>query len=206
MAQSKDFYAVLGVPASATQEEIKKQYRKLAKKYHPDANSSDAKATERFKEVSEAYHVLGTPAKRKQYDEMRRLGAFDGFGPSRAAQPGGGSGGGGFRGGGQAADFNPGDFAGFSDIFNSMFGLGRNTKSRGPERGQDLEYTIEVPFRTAATGGKAPVELEVTEECSTCRRTGGAPGSKMKPCPECNGRGTISFGQGGFAVQRPCPA
>src|ERR687892_2268439 len=100
MAQTKDFYAVLGVPSTATQDEIKKAYRKLAKKYHPDANASDAKAAERFKEISEANNVLGDPAKRKQYDEMRRLGAFGGFGggarsgprPSGGPRPGGGAG------------------------------------------------------------------------------------------------------------------
>src|SRR6266513_833298 len=103
MAQSKDYYAVLGVSASATQDEIKKQYRKLAAKHHPDKNPSDAKAADRFKEISEAYHVLGDAEKRKQYDEMRRLGAFGGFGDSRTragARPRGGAPpGGGFSGG-----------------------------------------------------------------------------------------------------------
>src|SRR5512132_3100423 len=98
MAQTKDFYAVLGLPSTATQDEIKKAYRKLAKKYHPDANASDAKAAERFKEISEANNVLGDPAKRKQYDEMRRLGAFDGggfggFGGARSARGAGARGG-----------------------------------------------------------------------------------------------------------------
>src|ERR1051325_10455072 len=100
MPQTKDFYAVLGVPSSATQDEIKKAYRKLAKKYHPDANANDAKAAERFKEISEAHNVLGDAAKRKQYDEMRRLGAFEGFSGSRAGAPGGFSGFGGRSGAG----------------------------------------------------------------------------------------------------------
>src|SRR5919199_154079 len=167
MAQTKDFYAVLGVSASATQDEIKKQYRRLAKKYHPDANPNDAKAGERFKEISEAYNVLSDPEKRKQYDDMRRLGAFGGFG-----------GGGGARAGG--------------------------ARSR-TERGQTVEMTLEIPFRVAALGGKVPVQLEVNEECPTCHGTGGAPGATMRTCPECNGRGVVSFGQGGFAVTRPCP-
>lgn len=207
MPPTKDYYAVLGVPASATQDEIKKLYRKLAKKFHPDANPNDPKAAERFKEVSEAYNVLGDREKRKQYDEMRRLGAFGGgfgggFGGARGGRPSPGAGpqAGGFR----FEDLDLGGLGGFGDLFSSMFGGGRG-RSRGPERGQDVERSLEVPFRTAATGGKVPVEMEVTEECETCHGSGGAPGAKFTQCPECGGRGTISFGQGGFAVQRPCP-
>jgi len=209
MAQNKDFYAVLGVSASATQDEIKKQYRKLAAKHHPDKNQNDPKAAERFKEISEAYQVLGDADKRKQYDEMRRFGAFGGgFGGAGARRPGGpGAGGappGGFSGGNfRFEDVDLGGF-GLGDIFGSMFG-GGGRKSREPERGQDVEVTLEVPFRTAAQGGKVHIELEVNEECPVCKGTGGAPGAKMHTCPECGGRGTISFGQGGFAVQRPCP-
>ena len=203
MAPTKDYYAILGVPASMSQDEIKKQYRKLAKKFHPDANASDPKAAERFKEVSEAYSVVGDVAKRKQYDEMRRLGAFGGgfTGQRTGARPSApGAPPGNFK-------FEDLDLGGFGDIFNSMFGAGgRNQRSRGPERGEDVERSLEVPFRTAATGGKVPVDLEVTEECDTCHGTGGAPGARMQTCGECGGRGTISFGQGGFAVQRPCPA
>ena len=212
MAQNKDYYAVLGVSASATQDEIKKQYRKLAAKHHPDKNSSDPRAAERFKEISEAYQVLGDAEKRKQYDEMRRYGAFGGFGggprPGRAgARPGSpgagpfpGSGSGGFR----FEEVDLGGLGGLGDIFSSMFGAGR-AKPNQPERGQDVEVALEVPFRTAAIGGKVNIELEVNEECPVCKGSGGAPGSKVQTCPECGGRGTISFGQGGFAVQRPCP-
>ena len=214
MAQTKDYYAVLGVSSTATQDEIKKAYRKLAKKYHPDANRNDAKAAERFKEISEAYNVIGDAEKRKQYDDMRRLGAFSGFGagqrpggqPGAGAPWGGGSGteGGNFR----FEEFDIGGLGGLGDLFSSMFGGGRagaGPRSRGPERGQTLEVTVEVPFRVAALGGKVPVELEVTEECATCHGNGAAPGAAFKTCPECNGRGVISFGQGGFAVNRPCP-
>src|SRR5256714_12860605 len=209
MAQNKDFCAVLGVPASATQDEIKKQYRKLAAKHHPDKNPNDAKAADRFKEISEAYHVLGDAEKRKQYDEMRRLGAFGGFGDPRTragARPRGGAPpGGGFSGGNFTfEDIDIGGLGGLGDIFGSMFGGGAR-RSREPERGQDVETTLEVPFRTAVLGGKVNIELEVNEECPVCKGTGGAPGSKMQTCPECGGRGTVSFGQGGFAVQRPCP-
>ncbi|MEX2153841.1 MAG: J domain-containing protein [Gemmatimonadaceae bacterium] len=213
MAQNKDFYAVLGVPASASQDEIKKQYRKLAAKHHPDKNPSDAKAAERFKEISEAYHVVGDAEKRKQYDDMRRLGAFGGFGGG--ARSGGGrpgargagarDGGSGFSGGFRFEEVDLGGLGGLGDIFGSMFGGGASRNRNQPERGQDVEVTLEVPFRTAVLGGKVNIDLEVNEECEVCKGTGGAPGAKMQPCPECGGRGTISFGQGGFAVQRPCP-
>src|SRR5262245_39153400 len=198
MAQSKDFYAVLGVPSSASQDEIKKQYRRLAAKHHPDKNPNDARAAERFKEISEAYNVIGDDEKRKQYDDMRRLGAFQGFGgrPGGAGARGGardgagaGYGGGGFR----FEEVDLGGLGGLGDLFGSMFGGGR--RSREPERGQDVEVTLEVPFRTAVLGGKVPIELEVNEECPVCKGSGGAPGSKMQTCPECGGRGSISFGQ-----------
>src|SRR5947207_9928168 len=211
MAQSKDYYAVLGVSASASQDEIKKQYRKLAAKHHPDKNASDPKAAERFKEISEAYHVLGDAEKRKQYDQMRQLGAFGGFGGgARRGGPfgqgpatGAGTTGGSFR----FDEFDIGGLGGLGDIFSSMFGGGTRAggRSRGPERGQDIEAVLQIPFRVAALGGKVPIELEVNEECPTCHGSGAAPGAKLQTCPECAGRGTISFGQGGFAVQRPCP-
>jgi molecular chaperone DnaJ len=218
MAQ-KDFYAVLGVSASATQDEIKKQYRKLAKKYHPDANASAPKAAEKFKEISEAYTVLGDEEKRKQYDEMRRLGAFSGFGggsarPRPGQRPTGspsssGTAGAGQSGGYRYEDFDIGGLGGLGDLFGSMFGNqargGRPGAARAPEQGQSVESTLEVPFRTAALGGKVPIQLELNEECGTCHGSGAAPGATIKTCPECSGRGTISFGQGGFAVNRPCP-
>src|ERR1700681_2219320 len=216
MAQSKDFYNVLGVSSTASQDEIKKAYRKLAKKNHPDANASDAKAAERFKEISEANNVLSDPAKRKQYDEMRRYGAFDGasggFGGGRPRAGGaGGFGGGCSRGGEQTInfqDFDIGGLGGLGDLFSSMFGGGEAreaSRSRGPERGETVEASLDIPFRTAARGGKVPIELEVREECPTCHGSGAAPGAQLKICPECNGRGVISFGQGGFAVNRTCP-
>lgn len=211
MATNKDYYAVLGVSASATQDEIKKQYRKLASKHHPDKNQGDPKAADRFKEISEAYQVIGDEEKRKQYDQMRQLGAFGGGRPG----PGGrGTGFGGGFGTGQPGggnyryeEFDIGGLGGLGDIFSSMFGGGARSgaKQQRAERGQDIEATLEIPFRTAALGGKVPVDLEVNEECQTCHGSGAAPGAKIQTCPECSGRGTISFGQGGFAVQRPCP-
>jgi len=212
MAQ-QDYYAVLGVPASASQDEIKKQYRKLAAKHHPDKNPTDPKAADTFKAISEAYQTLGDAEKRKQYDQMRQLGAFGGFG--------GGPRGAGTRSAGGAPpggpnvrfdEFDIGGLGGLGDIFSSMFGGGggprggpSGARSRGPQRGQDVESTLEIPFRTAALGGKVPVELDLNEECGTCHGTGAAPGAKLVTCEECKGRGTISFGQGGFAVNRPCP-
>jgi molecular chaperone DnaJ len=219
MAQTKDFYSVLGVSSSASQDEIKKQYRRLAAKHHPDKNPNDAKAAERFKEISEAYTVLGDADKRKQYDDMRRLGAFGGFGGARGgarpssggARPSGSSAGGGFSGDQnfRFQDFDIGGLGGLGDLFSSMFGGGpeRPTggRQRGQQQGQTVETTLEVPFRVAATGDKVSVELEVNEECDVCNGNGAAPGATFKVCPECNGRGVISFGQGGFAVNRPCP-
>jgi len=217
MAPTKDFYAVLGVSSSASQDEIKKQYRRLAAKHHPDKNPNDAKSAERFKEISEAYTVLGDAEKRKQYDDMRRLGAFGGFGGARSGggprpsgagtRPGGGPGAGdqNFR----FQDFDIGGIGGLGDLFASMFGGGAErpggARQRGQQPGQTVETTLEVPFRVAATGDKVSVELEVNEECDVCMGSGAAPGATLKVCPECNGRGVISFGQGGFAVNRPCP-
>ncbi len=223
MAQSKDYYAVLGVSPTAEQDEIKRQYRHLAKQYHPDANKNDPKAADRFKEISEAYNVVGDAEKRKQYDDMRRLGAFGGFGggaggpfagpfgagAARGGRPGAAGAAGAGAPGGAQFDFSNvdvGGIGGFGDIFSSIFGgQARGAGRRGPEAGQTVETTVEVPFRTAALGGKVPVELEVSEECDTCHGNGAAAGATFRQCPECNGRGTISFGQGGFAVNRPCP-
>jgi molecular chaperone DnaJ len=195
---AKDFYQVLGVPDSASQDEIKKAYRRLAKQYHPDANPDNSAAADRFKEISEAHSVLSDPEKRRQYDQMRRLGAFEGgprrssAGPRTAGAPGDVG----------AEGFDFGDFGGLGDIFSSIFGRGAR---QAEPRGESLEAVVEVPFRVAALGGKITVTLPVTDACPTCAGSGGAPGASWSTCPECNGRGTISFGQGGFAVNRPCP-
>jgi molecular chaperone DnaJ len=192
---AKDFYQVLGVPDSASAADIKKAYRKLAKQYHPDANPNNAQAAERFKEISEAHATLSDAAKRKQYDQMRRLGAFD----AAARRPPSG----GRAGSYQTEDIEFGDLGNFGlgDIFSSIFGKGR----REEPRGETLEAVVEVPFRVAALGGKVPVTLPVTEPCDTCKGSGAAPGATLDTCPECKGRGTIAFGQGTFTVNRPCP-
>ncbi|HEY7637304.1 MAG TPA: J domain-containing protein [Gemmatimonadales bacterium] len=194
----KDFYQILGVPDSASQDDIKKAYRRLAKQYHPDANPNNPSAAERFKEISEAHSVLSDAEKRKQYDRMRRLGAFEDIPRRRpaGARPGGTETG---DLGGEGFEF--GDFGGLGDIFSSIFGRGR----REEPRADVLEAVVEVPFRVAMLGGKVPVTIPVSETCPTCTGSGGAPGATWSTCPECNGRGTISFGQGGFAVNRPCP-
>ncbi len=200
---AKDFYQVLGVPDSASQDDIKKAYRKLAKQYHPDANPYNAAASERFKEISEAHAVLSDADKRKQYDQMRRLGAFDGMPRQRAGASRAGASRGAGAGPGDASEsFDFGDIGGLGDIFSSIFGRGRREEPTGAET---VEALVEVPFRVAALGGKIPVTIPVTDPCPTCAGSGGAPGATWSTCPECNGRGTISFGQGGFAVNRPCP-
>ena len=209
-----DFYAILGVSSTATADEVKKQYRRLAKKYHPDSNKSDPKAADRFKEISEAYTVVGDVDKRKQYDDMRKYGSVGGFteawrnAGNTARRPGPtstGANSGQHAGNPRFDDFDIGGLGGLGDLFGSVFGT-RTKGARSPERGPDVELTVEIPFRTAVTGGKVPIELDLVEECPTCKGNGAAPGATIKTCGECNGRGTISFGQGGFAVNRPCPA
>src|SRR2546422_644571 len=137
---NKDYYSVLGVAEKATAEDIKKQYRRLAKQHHPDSNKSDPKSAERFKEISEAYQVLGDDKKRKQYDEMRRLGAFEGFasrGPTNAR--GGAPRQAGQAGGARFEEFDIGGLGGLGDLFSSMFGGGRSQRQSGPEPGQSVE-------------------------------------------------------------------
>lgn len=208
-AAKKDFYEVLGVSEKATPEEIKKTYRKLAKQYHPDANPNNPQASDRFKEIGEAYSVLSDAEKRKQYDQMRRLGAFGGMGrTTSSARPGAG---GGFQSEpGLSFEDLQGGFGNISDLFSSLFDLGKKTaqgaRKRGPEKGQNVEYVVEVPFLTAAMGGRVTVDVAITEDCATCGGDGAKPGTQLRSCAECAGSGNVSFGQGGFAVKRPCPA
>jgi molecular chaperone DnaJ len=200
---TKDFYKILGVAENASGEEIKKAYRKLAKQYHPDANPSDATAADRFKEVSEAYSVLSDETKRKQYDQVRKYGGLGGF-RSGPAPRGGPS---------QPEGFtfeDLGGLGGIGDIFGSIFDFGRKrggpTRGQAPQRGQNVEYAVEISFETAARGGKISITVPVSEPCGTCGGSGAAPGTSPTTCPECKGSGVVTFGQGGFAVTRPCPA
>lgn len=206
-ATGKDYYRVLGVAETASPAEIKKAYRRLAKEYHPDANPGNAAAAERFKEIGEAYAVLSNPEKRKQYEQMRRMGAWTGNATpgsnaaGRASRPSGDE--------SQVSFEDLRDFGNLGDLFSSIFDRGRRGWSRAKgaaERGSDVETTVQIPFRLSVLGGKIPIRVPVSDACDTCAGSGDAPGTRPRPCPECQGSGTISFGQGGFAVQRPCPA
>ena len=202
---TKDYYQILGVAETAAADDIKRAYRKLAKQYHPDANPNDPTAAERFKEVGEAYGVLSDSTKRTQYDQMRKMGPFGGF---RSGRPGAGAGGM----GAQGFEFDLGDISsmgGLGDLFSSMFDFGRRGRSSGtasaPQRGQNVEYTVEVSLAMAARGGRLNVSIPMSQSCSVCGGSGATPGTGMATCPECGGSGTVAFGQGGFAVTRPCP-
>jgi molecular chaperone DnaJ len=190
MARSPDPYKTLGVERKASADEIKKAYRKLARKYHPDTNK-DPGAEERFKEISEAYDVLSDPEKRKKFD---RGGIFT------TANPFGG-GGGGAAGGATAADFG-----GFSDILSGIFntGGGRTRTRPASERGRDLETTVSLSFDQAVKGAQVPVSVATHSACPTCRGTGAEPGTQPIVCPVCQGRGVESQGQGLFSITRPC--
>src|SRR5690349_5276784 len=195
MASQRDYYQILGVSETATTDEIKKAFRRLAKQYHPDRNPNKPQAAERFKEINEAHDVLSDPEKRKKYDQLRRYGAFAGGG--RGPAPGGGASGADF-------DFSAlGSFGGLGVLFSSIFGR-RGADAHSAEE-DEIATSVSVPFRVAALGGKVPVTLTLPEVCPTCSGSGGAPGTTFSTFPECKGRGTISFGQGGFAVTRPCP-
>jgi len=200
MAAQRDYYQVLGVAETATTDEIKKAFRRLAKQYHPDRNPNNPQAAERFKEINEAHDVLSDAEKRKKYDQLRRYGAFAGGGG------GGGFGGSARRGGRTTAadsgDFDISDLGGLGDIFSSIFGRRGAGRDAEPE---ETETQVTIPFRTAALGGTVPITLAMPEVCPTCGGSGAAKGAKVDTCPECKGRGTVSFGQGGFAVNRPCP-
>jgi molecular chaperone DnaJ len=189
---NKDFYKVLGVAKDAEAGAIKKAYRKLARENHPDSNPGNAPAEERFKQVAEAYDVVGDGAKRKEYDEMRSLYA-------------GGGGGAGF-GGGQNVNFGGGGFD-LNDLLGGRFGGGgQRASARRPSRGADLETEASIAFTDALEGTTIALRLSSEAACETCRGTGGKPGTKPHVCPTCGGSGMVVNNMGGgFAMNETCP-
>jgi molecular chaperone DnaJ len=193
MAARPDYYKVLGVGKNASDAEIKKAYRKLARQYHPDRNQGDKQAEERFKEISQAHDVLSDAEKRKAYD--RGTGPFGGF-----SAPGGGG-------------FDPGSFAGgFGDIFSNIFGggggprdrAGAGAGARAQQRGRDLETEVTLSFDQAVNGAQVPLSVATSQPCPTCHGTGAKPGTTPKVCPVCHGRGVETESQGIFSISQPC--
>lgn len=194
---TKDFYKVLGVDKEASAGDIKKAYRKLARENHPDSNQDNKKAENRFKEVSEAYSVLGSPEKRKEYDEQRALFAS-----------GGGQGGFGFPGGGAPGGGAPGGAGGFdiSDLLGGVFGGGgTRTRTARPRRGADIETEASISFEQAVDGVTVPLRMTSDEACPKCHGTGARAGTVPKVCPKCEGSGMQTSASGGvFAMTEPC--
>lgn len=183
MAEKRDYYEVLGVDRGADDATLKKAYRKLAKKYHPDANPDDADAEKKFKEATEAYGVLSDPEKRRQYDQF-----------GHAAFENGGAGAGGFGG----FDFNGADMGDiFGDIFGDLFGGGsrRRANNNGPMKGASLRAVINISFEEAVFGCERELEIKLKEECKTCGGSGAKPGTSPETCPKCNGEGQIVYTQ-----------
>jgi molecular chaperone DnaJ len=189
----KDYYRVLGVPETASAKELRSAYRKLSRQYHPDANPGDASAEERFKEISAAYDVVGDAERRKEYDEVRRLG------PAASGFPGGGGAG--------AGGFQFQDVGDLGDLLGGLFGRARGGQRRGtgPHRGQDLETRLHLAFEDAASGLTTSVHLTSEAPCSTCHGSGARPGTSPRPCANCGGRGVVSDDQGPFSFSSPCP-
>jgi len=199
-----DFYQTLGVPKNASQDDIKKAFRKLARDFHPDKNPGDKRAEDRFKEVSEAYETLSSAEKRKQYDELSQLGAF-------------GPGAGGFRpgAGGQGFDpsmFGPGgaqfDMGDLGDILGNLFGgaaAGGRGRRKAAARGDDLQVDVTLSFDDSLHGITVRVPVDKPDTCDTCHGSGAKPGTTPKVCPQCQGRGSIARNLGGFAMPQTCP-
>lgn len=193
--ETKDLYKVLGVEKEASQDDIRRAYRKLARKHHPDANRDDPEAEDRFKEIQHAYEILSNPQKRKEYDEGPR--AFFG---GQGARPGGF---GETRTGG-FSDFS--EFSDFSDLFGSfgdVFGTARRERNAA-RRGKDVTISVNLKFKDALKGVTTRVKVPVEQECGQCGGTGAAPGTMPGTCPDCGGRGTQSRDQGFFALSTPC--
>jgi len=190
MASVKDLYGTLGVSKTASQEEIKKAYRKLARQHHPDANPGDAAAEERFKEVQQAYDVLSDPEKRKQYD---RFGSANGRGGPAGFNF-------------STESFDLGDLGDLGDIFSGLFGGrgGRGQQERG-QRGRDLEVEVNLSFEDSLHGVETKIPVELETACRECGGSGAKPGTAPTLCPDCKGRGVKAESQGLFALSQPCP-
>ena len=181
----RDYYEVLGVSREVSAADLKKAYRRLAMKHHPDRNQDDDKAEDQFKEVKEAYEVLSNDDKRARYDRYGHAGVDQSAGP-------------GFGGGADAfSDM-------FGDVFGDIFGGGGRRSRSQVFRGADLRFPLELDLEQAVAGAVITISVPTMAECEVCNGSGAAKGAKLQGCPECGGRGTISFGQGGFAVNRPC--
>jgi molecular chaperone DnaJ len=205
----KDFYKELGVSPDASQDEIKRVSRKLLAENHPDRNPDDKPAEDRYKAVSEAKEVLTDPAKRKEYDETRRLFAGGGFG----RRFNGGDFTGGFGVGGDGAEFNLNDLfdaagrtggTNIGDLFGGLFGRGAPPRPSRPRRGNDLETEAELSFLEATKGVAMPLRLTSPAPCTNCHGSGARPGTSPKVCPTCNGSGVINRNQGAFGFSEPC--
>ena len=206
----KDYYSILGVKKDAKESEIKKTYRKLARKYHPDVNPGDKQAEDKFKSISEAYEALSDPEKRKSYDEFGEEGLKSGFDPEqarqykqwsqRSARTGGRRG----FGGGQSFDTGGLRYSGFEDVFTDLFG-GAGGAQRGPSRGRDIESALNLDFNIAMHGGSTRVNLQTSAPCATCGGSGrvGTPGDGV--CRTCNGTGQTGVSQGPVNFSRACP-
>ena len=196
----KDYYKVLGVAKGASADEVKKSYRKLARKYHPDANKGDSKAEERFKEISEAYNVLSDDKRRKEYDEARSL-----FGSGGVRMPGAGGGGYGFDLGDLFGGSSGGGGTGgrLGDILGGVFGGGRSTQPR-PRRGADVETETSLSFSDAIDGVTVSLQLAGEGPCKACMGTGAKAGTVPRVCPTCEGTGQGSRNLGNFAFSEPC--
>lgn len=204
----KDFYKVLGVSSDASEDEIKRVSRKLLAENHPDRNPDNAHADERYKEVGEARDVLSDPAKRKEYDETRRLFAGGGFG----RRYNGGGTGGGFN-AGDSSEFNLNDLfdaagqtggTNIGDLFGGLFGRGAAPRPSRPRRGKDLETETDLDFLEATKGVAMPLRLTSPAPCTNCHGSGARPGTSPKVCPSCNGSGMINRNQGAFGFSEPC--
>ncbi len=196
----KDYYELLGVSKGASEADLKKAFRKMARKYHPDVNPGDKSSEPKFKEINEAYEVLSDVKKRKQYDQFGHAAFEQGFGQGSGHGPGPGQGFEGFGRGG--AGFSGGQ--GFEDIFGNIFG--ERARPRGPAKGEDITYAVEVDLEDAIFGKTMQVDLQREVSCTMCGGTGAQPGTFRRTCPTCMGSGSVSQGRGFLQMAQPCPA